>query len=156
MWLAWCRKAAYTVWNQKTGARASNYGSRVDFILAAGPVAAQAAWNSPDPTSSQASRAGACRSGADPSGPVSVDPEDFESNPSLKATATGCSYNAVLHQVCCAVLASGAMTRTTPITAKEMQHGNPQVWHILAESVTAALTSSRPACKALPSLSCHA
>jgi len=32
-----CREKAYTVWNQKTGARTSNYGSRVDFILAAGP-----------------------------------------------------------------------------------------------------------------------
>ncbi|DBA80829.1 TPA: hypothetical protein ACH3X1_008046 [Trebouxia sp. C0004] len=31
------REKAYTVWNQKTGARTSNYGSRVDFILAAGP-----------------------------------------------------------------------------------------------------------------------
>lgn len=28
------------MWNQKTGARATNYGSRVDFILAAGPKAA--------------------------------------------------------------------------------------------------------------------
>ncbi|KAL3146027.1 hypothetical protein ABBQ38_015382 [Trebouxia sp. C0009 RCD-2024] len=34
------RERAYTVWNQKTGARATNYGSRVDFILAAGPKAA--------------------------------------------------------------------------------------------------------------------
>lgn len=38
------REKAYTVWNQKTGARATNYGSRVDFILAAGPRAAN---NSP-------------------------------------------------------------------------------------------------------------
>ena len=29
------------MWNQKTGARATNYGSRVDFILAAGPRAAE-------------------------------------------------------------------------------------------------------------------
>ena len=34
-----CREKAYTLWNQKTGARTSNYGSRVDFILATGPGA---------------------------------------------------------------------------------------------------------------------
>ena len=46
------RKAAYTVWNQRTGARGSNYGSRVDFILAAGPKAAASGVgpNSPTPT----------------------------------------------------------------------------------------------------------
>ena len=30
-----CRPKAYTVWNMKRGARVTNYGSRIDFILAA-------------------------------------------------------------------------------------------------------------------------
>ena len=37
--VACAKEKAYTVWNQKSGARASNYGSRVDFILAEGPNA---------------------------------------------------------------------------------------------------------------------
>ena len=34
-----CRPKAYTVWDVKSGARSTNYGSRVDFILAADGMA---------------------------------------------------------------------------------------------------------------------
>lgn len=93
------------MWNQKTSARASNYGSRVDFILAAGPPAAatQADTASPrltGPESSQAGGAGACSPGADPRGPVSAGPQD---DTSPEATGPWFSPEAVLHQVCCAV-----------------------------------------------------
>ncbi len=61
-----CRESAYTVWNQKTGARTSNYGSRVDFILAAGPDKA-------DPHSPAAGH------GADQNSPAAVPGADADS-----------------------------------------------------------------------------
>lgn len=69
--LAACsREKAYTVWNQKTGARGSNHGSRVDFILAAGP---RAAFSSPA-EGPNAQMSGATASSPTPPGATSSSP----------------------------------------------------------------------------------
>ena len=73
-----CREKAYTVWNQKTGARTSNYGSRVDFILAAGPDKA-------DPNSPAAGH------DADHNSPAAVEGADADSPAAGDEAAASCS-----------------------------------------------------------------
>lgn len=90
-----CREKTYTVWNQKTGARTSNYGSRVDFILAAGPHKA-------DPHSPAAGH------GANQNSPVAVavaaaDSPAAGDKPATSSPAASAGNNADTqqgHQVC--------------------------------------------------------
>ena len=83
------------MWNQKTGARTSNYGSRVDFILAAGPDKADphspaaghgADQNSPAPVA-----------GADADSPA-VDVEAAAGSPAASAGTHADTQQG--HQVC--------------------------------------------------------
>ncbi len=102
LWAHVHRKKAYTVWNQKTGARASNYGSRVDFILAAGPRApshSPAAVPGADATSPAA--ASEATSDAADEGAVAASPvvtlSSAASGPTDTAPAQQVSLDTVVH-----------------------------------------------------------